>query len=95
MIDTLRNERYYEHRSRTHGYDGRSFSLDKKEQAISNSSSRRQGYDNILYKYTDDIPLFGEEGFSDALEDDQVYSYQKLLEDKINKCIQKAKANCQ
>ena len=29
------------------------------------------------------------------LKDDQVYSYQKLLEDKINKCIQKAEANCQ
>jgi lysophospholipid acyltransferase (LPLAT)-like uncharacterized protein len=29
------------------------------------------------------------------LKDDQVYSYQKLLEDKINKCIQKAETNCQ
>jgi len=76
QVQAKKNERYYEHRSRTHGYDGRSFSLDKKEQAISNSSSWRQGYDNILsrgYKYGDDIPLFGEEGFSDALEDDQVY----------------------
>jgi len=29
------------------------------------------------------------------LKDNQVYSYQKLLEDKINKCIQQAKENCQ
>ena len=29
------------------------------------------------------------------LKDDQIYIYQKLLEDKINKCIQKAKVNCQ
>ena len=29
------------------------------------------------------------------LKDNQVYSYQKLLEDKINSCIQTAEANCQ
>ena len=29
------------------------------------------------------------------LKDDQVYNYQKLLEDKINTCIQKARSDCQ